>query len=145
MIRDLWPVFRAVIREGVSHDRGQGEIPSEEWAVGISELDERRFGFGAGALGRPGGDEEEVVESGFHLRPKFWRRGLATEAAQAAIGYAFATYHPKKLAAGHHPENLSSKKLIEKLGFKYSHEEPFAELGTDIPYYMLERVEDEKK
>jgi RimJ/RimL family protein N-acetyltransferase len=42
------------------------------------------------------------------------------------------------LAAGHHPENTSSKKVIEKLGFAYSHEEPFAELGMEIPYYMLE-------
>src|SRR4029077_12504246 len=88
---------------------------------------------------RPYRPAEEIVELGFYLSPKFWGRGLATEAARAAIAYAFATYQPKKLAAGHHPENLSSKKVMEKLGFKYSHEESFAELGMEIPYYMLER------
>ncbi len=90
---------------------------------------------------RPYRPAEEVVELGFHLRPKFWGRGLAMEAARAAIGYAFATYAPKKLAAGHHPENLNSRKVIEKLGFKYSHDERFAELGMEIPYYMLGREE----
>jgi len=87
---------------------------------------------------RPYRPADEIVELGFHLRPKFWGRGLATEAARAAIAYAFETYAPKKLAAGHHPENLNSKKVIEKLGFQYSHEEKFAELGMEIPYYLLE-------
>jgi len=87
---------------------------------------------------RPYRPADEIVELGFHLRPKFWGRGLATEAARAAIAYAFETYAPKKLAAGHHPENLNSKKVIEKLGFQYSHQENFAELGIEIPYYMIE-------
>jgi ribosomal-protein-alanine N-acetyltransferase len=90
---------------------------------------------------RPYRPAEEIVELGFHLRPKFWGRGLATEAARAVIGYAFATYALKKLAAGHHPENLNSRKVMEKLGFAYSHHEPFAELGIEIPYYMLAREE----
>jgi len=30
-----------------------------------------------------------------------------------------------------------SKKLIEKLGFHYTHNEFFAALGIDIPYYLL--------
>jgi ribosomal-protein-alanine N-acetyltransferase len=92
---------------------------------------------------RPYRPAEEVVELGFHLRPKFWGRGLATEAARAAIPYAFATYAPKKLAAGHHPENLNSKKVMEKLGFQYSHNEKFEDLGMEIPYYMLERAGEE--
>ena len=36
---------------------------------------------------------------------------------------------PKKLAAGHHPENLNSKKVIEKLGFRYSHQETVCGIG----------------
>ena len=63
---------------------------------------------------RPYRPAEEVIELGFHLRPKFWGAGLATEAARAAIGYAFEIYKPKKSAAGHHPENLNSKKVMGK-------------------------------
>jgi [ribosomal protein S5]-alanine N-acetyltransferase len=110
------------------------------WVVELLETGEF-----VGACGlRPYRPAEEVVELGFHLRPKFWARGLATEAARAAIGYAFQTYAPKKLAAGHHPQNASSKKVIEKLGFRYSHSEPFAELGMEIPYYLLEREQGTK-
>ena len=53
------------------------------------------------------------------------------------IPFAFTTIGAKGLSAGHHPDNLVSKKVIEKLGFQYSHHEFFPALGIDIPYYLL--------
>jgi RimJ/RimL family protein N-acetyltransferase len=81
---------------------------------------------------------------GFHLLPKFWGQGLATEAARAVIPYAFEKYAPKKLIAGHHPENVNSKKVLDKLGFKYSHDEDL-DLGVGIPRYFLDEPSQEKK
>jgi ribosomal-protein-alanine N-acetyltransferase len=89
---------------------------------------------------RPYRPVEEVHELGFHLRPKYWGRGLASEAARAAIAYASGTVGAKGLSAGHHPGNVNSKKVLEKLGFRYTHDEHFAALGMDIPYYLLERA-----
>jgi ribosomal-protein-alanine N-acetyltransferase len=88
---------------------------------------------------RPYRLEEGIPELGFHLRPKYWGRGLAPEAARAMIDYAFGTIGAKGLSVGHHPENLASKKVIEKMGFRYSHNEFFATLGMEIPYYRLAR------
>jgi ribosomal-protein-alanine N-acetyltransferase len=88
---------------------------------------------------RPYRPEDGAPELGFHLRPKYWGKGLAAEAARAAIAYAFETLGAKALSAGHHPENLASKKVIEKLGFEYTHDEYFEALGIHIPYYLLER------
>lgn len=88
---------------------------------------------------RPYRPSEEIHELGFHLRPKFWGQGLAGEAASTVIQYAFEVVKAKGLSAGHHPENFASEKLIEKLGFHYSHHEAFAVLGMDIPYYLLLR------
>lgn len=85
--------------------------------------------------------EEGIPELGFHLRPKFWGRGLAVEAASAAIEYAFGEFRVKGLSAGHHPENGNSKKVLEKLGFRYTHDELFPALGIAIPYYLLRREE----
>jgi hypothetical protein len=34
---------------------------------------------------------------------------------------------------------VNSKKVIEKLGFVYSHNEHFPALRMDIPYYLLAR------
>ncbi len=86
---------------------------------------------------RPYRLEDKIHELGFHLRPKYWGRGLALEAARAAIDYAFETIGAKGLSAGHHPGNANSKKVLEKLGFQYTHDEYFAALGMSIPYYLL--------
>ncbi len=88
---------------------------------------------------RPYRLEDGIPELGFHLRPKFWGQGLAPEAARAVIDFAFKTIGAKGLSAGHHPENVASKKVLEKLGFRYTHDEFFAVLGMNIPYYLLGR------
>jgi len=88
---------------------------------------------------RPYRLEDGIPELGFHLRPKYWGRGLASEAARAVIDFAFESVGAKGLSAGHHPKNVDSKKLLEKLGFQYTHDEFFATLGMDIPYYLLTR------
>jgi [ribosomal protein S5]-alanine N-acetyltransferase len=79
----------------------------------------------------------QIHELGFHLRPEYWGRGLAIEAARAVILFAFNTIGAKGISAGHHPDNRNSQKVLEKLGFRYTHDEFFAALGTDIPYYLL--------
>jgi len=56
-------------------------------------------------------------------------RSTGTEAARAVIPYAFKTYAPKKLIAGHHPENVNSKKVLNKLGFEYWQDE---DLGLGV-------------
>lgn len=134
------PFSEEEIRRRFKRERARRMVHGFQYWV-IELLENGEF---VGVCGlRPYRPAEEIVELGFHLRPKFWGRGLATEAARAAIAYAFATYAPKKLAAGHHPENGNSKKVVEKLGFQYSHEENFPELQMQIPYYMLD-LEKEK-
>lgn len=86
---------------------------------------------------RPYKPEDEIPELGFHLRPKYWGQGFAREAATAVIDFAFNTIGAKALSAGHHPNNLNSKKVLEKLGFQYTHEEYFPGLHMSIPYYLL--------
>jgi ribosomal-protein-alanine N-acetyltransferase len=86
---------------------------------------------------RPFRPHEQIHELGFHLRPEYWGRGLAIEAARAVILFAFNTIGAKGISAGHHPDNRNSQKVLEKLGFRYTHDEFFAALGTDIPYYLL--------
>jgi [ribosomal protein S5]-alanine N-acetyltransferase len=78
-----------------------------------------------------------VHELGFHLLARYWGQGLATEAANGVIRYAFESIHAEGLVAGHHPQNVNSKKVLEKLGFQFTHEEYFPELRMNIPYYAL--------
>ena len=88
---------------------------------------------------RPYRPEQQIHELGFHLRPKYWGQRLAAEAAQTAIAYSFAVLEAKGLSAGHHPANVASKRVLEKLGFHYTHQEHFPALRLDIPYYLLEK------
>jgi [ribosomal protein S5]-alanine N-acetyltransferase len=102
-----------------------------------------RTGEAVGCCGlRPYRPPEEIHEIGFHLRPRFWGQGLAQEAARTVLRYAFKVLRAQGICAGHHPENLASQRTIEKLGFRYSHDERFVALDMDIPYYLIWRPAD---
>ena len=68
---------------------------------------------------RPYDIDRYVYELGFHLRSKYWGKGLATEAAATIIKYAIKNMTVSELIAGHNPNNTNSKKVLQKLGFQY--------------------------
>ena len=76
-------------------------------------------------------------EMGFHLRPQFWGKGYATEAAKAVIDYAFSVLKTEALFAGHNPNNIASSKILVKLGFRYIGNEFYAPTGLYHPSYEL--------
>ncbi len=86
---------------------------------------------------RPCKDEQYIFEIGFHLRKKYWGNGFASEAAHAVIRYAFSSLSAKELRAGHHPENVASRKLLTKLGFQYVTDCYYAPTGLYHPSYLL--------
>ncbi|HKX19772.1 MAG TPA: GNAT family N-acetyltransferase [bacterium] len=106
------------------------------WPIFLLENDAH-----AGCAGlRPYRLEQRIYEIGFHLRPACWGRGLATEAAQAVIAYAFGTIGAHALFAGHHPANAVSQRVLEKLGFRFTHEELYPPTGLRHPSYLLSRA-----
>jgi len=78
-----------------------------------------------------------VYEIGVHLRPAFWRRGHATEAAWAVIAYGFRRLGARALFAGHNPRNERSRGLVARLGFRYTHDELYPPTGLLHPSYLL--------
>jgi [ribosomal protein S5]-alanine N-acetyltransferase len=88
---------------------------------------------------RPYRPRQRIYEFGVHLRPAFWRQGLAREAGHAVIGYAFNTLAAEGLFAGHHPENESSRRLLKNLGFACTHDELYPPTGLMHPSYLLRR------
>jgi ribosomal-protein-alanine N-acetyltransferase len=92
----------------------------------------------AGCAGlRPYRHQEQTLEMGVHLRSENWGRGLGEEAGRAVIAFAFETLGVKALFAGHHPKNAASRRLIEKLGFRFTQEEFYAPTGLKHPSYLL--------
>lgn len=60
-------------------------------------------------------------------------------AAQSVILYAFNVLEATALFAGHHPQNTASARMLEKLGFRYTHDELYAPTGLYHPSYLLSR------
>ena len=81
--------------------------------------------------------EAQFYELGVHLRPPFWGRGLAQEASRALIKFAFKTLGAKALFAGHHPQNAASRRVLERLGFKFTRDEFYPPTGLKHPFYHL--------
>jgi RimJ/RimL family protein N-acetyltransferase len=117
----------------VTEIAAQKEYGVQYWPIFLLENDEH---IGCCGL-RPYDLQRRIYEIGFHIRSNFWRHRYASEAAKAVIQYAFSTLRAKSLFAGHHPRNESSRHLLKKLGFQYTHDEYYPPTGLDHPSYLL--------
>lgn len=86
---------------------------------------------------RPFKNEQNSYEIGFHLCEDAWGKGYATEAANAVIKYAYDTLNADIIYAGHHPDNVGSKRVLMKLGFTYIGDNYYAPTGLNHPSYEM--------
>jgi RimJ/RimL family protein N-acetyltransferase len=115
----------------------QAEHGVQYWPIFL-----RKSGTHVGCCGlRPYRHDQGIYELGVHIRPSFWRQGLALEAATAVIDYAFDRLGVRALFAGHNPANTASRQMILKLGFQYTHEELYPPTGLNHPSYLLTRAQ----
>jgi RimJ/RimL family protein N-acetyltransferase len=63
-------------------------------------------------------DEQDIYETGYWVQPQYTGQGMATEAANAAIRYAFGHLGAKAISIGHFDRNELSRRIVEKLGFR---------------------------
>lgn len=84
---------------------------------------------------RPYDLDNKIYEIGFHLRHEYWGKGLASESASAVINYTFEKLKAADIFAGHNPNNVNSKKLLERLGFHYVGDEYYKPTGLYHPSY----------
>jgi [ribosomal protein S5]-alanine N-acetyltransferase len=125
-------MVRLRLAKEIAQMRGCG---LEYWPIFLLDSNEH---VGCAGL-RPYREEQRIYELGVHLRRAFWRQGLAGEAAQAVICYAFDVLGAGALFAGHHPANEASRRLLTKLGFVYTHEELYPATGLMHPSYLLSK------
>ena len=94
---------------------------------------------------RPYNVEERIYEIGVHLRKAFWGQGHAPEATRVVMEYAFNTLEVKALFAGRNPANEASRRILETLGFRYTHDEYYPPTGLQHPSYLLTATEFEQR
>lgn len=85
---------------------------------------------------RPRDMASGTLELGFQLCRNAWGQGYATEAAKAVIAWT-ASQGIAALIAGHHPENHASRRTLQRLGFRYTHDELYPPTGQMEPCYLL--------
>jgi RimJ/RimL family protein N-acetyltransferase len=115
----------------------QYEFGIQYWPIFIAETDEH---IGCAGL-RPYDFPNRIFEIGFHIKPKYWRQGYASEAAISVMVYAFENLGATALFAGHNPKNFVSKIILTKLGFKYTHDEYYEPTGLHHPSYLMNAKE----
>jgi RimJ/RimL family protein N-acetyltransferase len=132
-----------------------GEPPSEREVLMSIEDKERhwkRHGFGmwlmrdrqTGQMVGRGGlqwttyiKDLDEVEAGWSVVPERWDQGLATELALASADVAFGPLELAEIVAFTLPDNLASRRVMDKAGFSYERE--IMHVGLPHVLYRLRR------
>lgn len=77
-------------------------------------------------------DNVNEPEIGYRLAPEFWGKGLATEAASAAIQQGFEQFKLPYILGIVEPANTASVRVLEKLGMRYERKTIFYSIFMDI-------------
>lgn len=62
--------------------------------------------------------QQDFYDVGYRMLPEFWGKGYATESVLASLRYAFEEMRLEKLNAAAHWENLASRRVLKKSGFR---------------------------
>ena len=82
------------------------------------------------------------VEIGYGISEAYRNNGYTTEAAKALVQYAFEKAGQDALAAIVKPENIASRRVLEKLGFVYRNNRMVTDddgVDREFRYYQLPR------
>jgi len=115
----------------------------------LARYREHGFGFWATVLretgeliGRCGLLSQEVdgrneTEIAYLLSPRFWGRGLASEAARGIRDHAFQSLGCSRVVSLIHPANVASKRVATAAGLRHARNTRFKDIWVEL--YCLER------
>jgi RimJ/RimL family protein N-acetyltransferase len=90
----------------------------ERHGFGLWMCEAKESGEPLGICGLIKRDTLEDVDIGFAFLPRFWGQGYAHESAAAVLDYARQVLELDRIVAITSPDNLSSIRLLEKLGLR---------------------------
>jgi RimJ/RimL family protein N-acetyltransferase len=82
-------------------------------------------------------EESGLIELGYRYTRAAWGQGVATEAAGAVLEHGFRELKLDPIVAVAHPDNVASRRVLEKLGFQHQGRARY--YGTEVAYYRLDR------
>jgi ribosomal-protein-alanine N-acetyltransferase len=101
------------------------------WAV-IHRATQKLIGYGG--LRCFDGTPELV----YLLARDFWNCGLATELARGCLEYGFLRHRFERIIAVARPDNLASRRVMEKVGFQYERNAKF--FNIEVAFHSITRA-----
>jgi ribosomal-protein-alanine N-acetyltransferase len=108
-----------------------------EKGFGVFAVEDLQTGRFLGQCGLNTIDELGEIEILYALERAAWGRGLATEAARAALAFGFDEARLPRIVAVTRPEHRASRGVMEKLGMRY--ERDVEVFGIHAVLYALSR------
>jgi [ribosomal protein S5]-alanine N-acetyltransferase len=112
----------------------------------LGAVEERATGRVIGLAGLQYLGTTGELETGYWIARDLWGRGFAAEAARGALRHAFEVLDGPRVVAITDPENLASRRVMEKIGMTFQRRTTGAALGhrqpeIDVVLYAIERAE----
>lgn len=83
--------------------------------------------------------DAEVIEAGVHVMRSAWGLRLGEEALRAVLAYGFETLGLPRIVAGHGIGHDNSQRLLERVGFRYTHNISWGPKAIDVRMYAITR------
>lgn len=106
----------------------------EKFGFGLWLIEAKSSTTPIGICGLLKRDTLDHVDIGYALLPEFWSKGYAFEAASGVMSYAGNILGLHRVLAVVNPDNSSSIRLLEKMGFRF---ERMVKLSEDAPEIKL--------
>ena len=99
----------------------------------------RETGKFAGCAGlRPWQIDPKIIEAGVHLMRSAWGLRLGEEALRAVLAHGFDTLGLPMIVAGHGIGHDNSQKLLERVGFGYTHNIMWGPKAIEVRIYAID-------
>lgn len=121
VVRTTWPFPDPPTREDILHRNVEKVEHWDRNGFGLWLARDRFTGemVGRGGLQYTYAPGLNAVELAWAIVPERWGEGLATELAQAALDAAFGPMDLLDVIALTMPDNIASRRVMEKTGFRY--------------------------
>jgi RimJ/RimL family protein N-acetyltransferase len=107
----------------------------EKFGFGLYLVELRESGAPVGMCGLLKRDVLEDVDIGYALIPEFWSKGYAVESVTAVMSYASKVLGLKRVVAVVNPDNQSSIRLLERIGFRFERMVRLSDGGPEIKLF----------
>ena len=114
-VPDGWPHFPDSLSALESH---ASTLREADWHGYFFLYPKDRVLVGSGVFKGPP-DDSGTVEIGYEIASEYWNRGLATEAAQGMIDYAFSHQEVQAVIAHTLAQTNASNRVLQKVGMKF--------------------------